>query len=441
MFRKKTIISSKKQKALKNIGWALCGKIVNLMGMLIVGIIVARYLGKEQYGIMNYVISIVTIFQVFADFGLDFIQIREESKTPYLKDKIIGTTFVLKLSFAFLAFLAVTIISLLFEKTLEIRLYIIIYAFSIILNSTWVSRNHFTSIVWNEYVVKTEISRTIIGMIIKLSFVVLSLPLIWFIGSLVIDSLLLATGYVLSYTKKVDSIRKWHFDKTLARYMIKHSFPLLLSGAAIIVYNRIDQIMIGNLVDQSHLGIYSVAVRFSEVLVFIPTIIAQTVSPMLVEARQKDMKHYEQLSYTFMNVTVTICILLAIATSLLSYPIVYFTFGKTYINAAPILAILAFKVIGDALSQTSGQLIIIEGIQKYAPLRNIIGCLACIFLNLFFITRYGIHGAAYVAIITIFTSGTLVDFFIPAYKRIFHKQVCAIFIGWKDIIHIKTLLQ
>ena len=61
MFRKKTIISSKKQKALKNIGWALCGKIVNLMGMLIVGIIVARYLGKEQYGIMNYVISIVTI--------------------------------------------------------------------------------------------------------------------------------------------------------------------------------------------------------------------------------------------------------------------------------------------------------------------------------------------------------------------------------------------
>ena len=277
MFRKKTIISSKKQKALKNIGWALCGKIVNLMGMLIVGIIVARYLGKEQYGIMNYVISIVTIFQVFADFGLDFIQIREESKTPYLKDKIIGTTFILKLSFAFLAFLAVTIISILFEKTLEIRLYIIIYAFSIILNSTWVSRNHFTSIVWNEYVVKTEISRTIIGMIIKLSFVVLSLPLIWFIGSLVIDSLLLATGYVLSYTKKVDSIRKWHFDKTLARYMIKQSFPLLLSGAAIIVYNRIDQIMIGNLVDQSHLGIYSVAVRFSEVLVFIPTIIAQTV--------------------------------------------------------------------------------------------------------------------------------------------------------------------
>ena len=125
MFRKKTIISSKKQKALKNIGWALCGKIVNLMGMLIVGIIVARYLGKEQYGIMNYVISIVTIFQVFADFGLDFIQIREESKTPYLKDKIIGTTFILKLSFAFLAFLAVTIISLLFEKYVSISLFML----------------------------------------------------------------------------------------------------------------------------------------------------------------------------------------------------------------------------------------------------------------------------------------------------------------------------
>ena len=66
-------ISEKKKKALKNIAWAICGKIFSLLSILVVGIIVARYLGKEQYGIMNYVISIVAIFQVFADFAVDFL--------------------------------------------------------------------------------------------------------------------------------------------------------------------------------------------------------------------------------------------------------------------------------------------------------------------------------------------------------------------------------
>ena len=434
-------ISEKKKKALKNIAWAICGKIFSLLSILVVGIIVARYLGKEQYGIMNYVISIVAIFQVFADFGLDFIQIREESKNPHLRDRIIGTVYGLKLFFAILTLLAIYITVSIFIDEVSIRSYIMLYALSIIMNTTWVSRNHFTSIVWNEYVVKTEILRNVIGMVIKVGLVLLHLPLIWFICSLLFDSFLLATGYLVSYTKKIDSIRKWSFDKTLAFYMIRQAFPLLLSSAAIIVYNKIDQVMIGDMIDKANLGIYSVAIRFTELLVFVPTIIAQTISPMLVEMHKTDAARYEECSRIFVNVTVSLCIILALMTSLLSYPIVYVTFGKAYIGAASVLSILAFKVIGDALSQTSGQLIIIEGQQKYAPIRNIIGCVACIILNLILIQRYGIHGAAYTALITIFISGTLANFLIPSYNGIFYKQLKALCVGWKDIIHIKTILR
>lgn len=438
---RKLDISENKKKALTNIAWAITGKIVSLASVLVVGIIVARYLGKEQYGIMNYVVSFVAIFQVFADFGLDFIQIREESKNPAMRDKIIGTTFALKVVFALLTLVAILLTVWLFVAEANIRGYILIYAVSVLLNTTWVSRNHFTSIVWNEYVVKTEISRTLIGVCIKVAFVLMHLPLVWFIYSLVIDSLLLAVGYTSSYARKIDSVRKWRFDRALATYMLGQSFPLLLSGAAIVVYNRIDQMMIGSMIDQSHLGVYSVAVRFTELLVFVPTIIAQTVSPMLVEARQKDAMRYETLSRVFMNVTVAVCIMLALLTSLLSYPIVRFTFGQTYIGAASVLSILAFKVIGDALSQTSGQLMIIEGIQKYASIRNIIGCVTCVVLNLLLIRRYGIHGVACVAIVTIFVSGTLADLVIPSYRHIFYKQMKAVTIGWMDIIHIKKLLR
>ncbi|MBR3618470.1 MAG: flippase [Bacteroidaceae bacterium] len=435
-------ISEKKKRALKNIAWAMGGKVASLLSVLVVGIIVARYLGEEKYGIMNYVISFVAIFQVFADFGLDLIQIREESKEPSMRDKIIGTTFALKLCFALIAFIAIFFVAWFMEDDLSIRIYIMIYACSVILNTTWVSRNHFTSIVWNEYVVKTEISRTLIGMLVKIVLVWLKLPLIWFICSLVLDSILLATGYTMSYSSKIGSIKRWSFDKSLARYMIKQSFPLLLSGAAIVIYNRIDQVMIGNMmVNKAHLGIYSVAIRFTEILVFVPTIIAQTVTPMLVETRRVSLERYEKMSRVFMNITVVTCILLAILVSLLSYPIVYCTFGATYIGASSVLSIMAFKVVGDALSQTSGQLMVIEGIQKYASIRNLIGCATCVVCNWFFIRRYGIHGAAYVALITIFVSGTLADFFIPIYRKIFYKQISALCLGWKDMLQIKTLLR
>ena len=112
-----------------------------------------------------------------------------------------------------------------------------------------------------------------------------------------------------------------------------------------------------------------------------------------------------------------------------------------YIGAASVLAVLSFRVIGDALSQTSGQMMIIEGIQQYAPIRNVIGCVMCVVLNLLLIPSYGIHGAAYAALITIFVSGTLSDALIPVYRPIFRKQLAALAIGWKDLIHIKTLLR
>ena len=82
-------LSPTKEKVVRNVIWAVIGKVVTLLGGLLVGIFVARYLGPEQYGLMSYVMSYVALFQVLASFGMDQIEIREESKMPGKKDKII----------------------------------------------------------------------------------------------------------------------------------------------------------------------------------------------------------------------------------------------------------------------------------------------------------------------------------------------------------------
>lgn len=434
-------VSETKLKVFRNLYWAVVGKVVTLLGSLLVGIMVARYLGPEQYGLMNYVINYVALFQILAAFGLDSIEIREESKANGKKDVIIGTAFTLKCFFSLVAMAVVMITALLFEADAFTKTMICMYSISMLLNSFGVIRNHFTSLVWNEYVVKTEISRTIIGALIKVVLLLLHASLFWFIAATLFDVLLLASGYCVAYSKKIGKISLWRFDKEWAKYLIKQSFPLLLSGAAVIIYQRIDQVMIGNMIDKASVGQFSVASKFVEILIFIPTIMAQTITPVLVRIREKSEEEYERKAQLFMNVTLWVCVIFSVVMSSLSYWMIRWTFGVDYLPAVSVLQVMAFKAVGVALASTSGQLMVIEEIQKNAVFRNVIGSVACVSLNLIFIPWWGIVGSAWVAVLSAFISGWIAHFFIPSYRQIFKNQISAILFGWKDLVHFSKLIK
>lgn len=434
-------LSPTKEKVVRNVVWAVTGKVVTLLGGLLVGIFVARYLGPEQYGLMSYVMSYVALFQVLASFGMDQIEIREESKMPGKKDKIIGTAFGLKLVFAVVTMGLIALTAWLFEADSFTKWMIILYSISMIMNSFGVIRNYFTSLVWNEYIVKTEITRTLIGAGFKVVLLLLHAPLVWFIVATLFDTVLIAGGYLVSYRSKIDSVRKWQFDKETAKYLIMQSFPLLLSGAAVVVYQKIDQVMLGNMLDKEAVGFYAVAGTFVTVIGFIPTVLSQTITPILVQTYAKNKNEYLRKSQLFLNISLWVIIIICLLICLFAYPLIRYTYGFQYLAAVSILQITIFKEIGYACAQASGTMIITEGIQKYAVLRNLIGCVINITLNLFLIPNLGVIGAAICSVITAFCTGYLAHAIIPMYRHIFKMQTRSIFIGWKDLIHVQKLLK
>ena len=125
----------------------------------------------------------------------------------------------------------------------------------------------------------------------------------------------------------------------------------------------------------------------------------------------------------------------------IAYPLILFTFGKEYAPAIPVLQIMAFKTVGMALSSSSGQIIIMEGTQKWAFIRNIIGCFICIILNYLLIPYYGIIGSAWVTIITVAFTGCFANIFIPPYYPIMKIQLNALIKLWKDFIYINQILK
>lgn len=444
-------LSDTKKKVVRNLLWAVTGKVVTLLGSLLVGIFVARYLGPEQYGLMNYVVSYVALFQVFASFGLDNIEIREEAKckgtgehgrTPSMEaNTILGTAFGLKLIFAAVTMVLVIATAWIFEADTFTKWMITLYSLSMIMQTFSVIRNYFTSIVWNEYIVKTEISRTLIGAGIKVALLLLHAPLVWFIAATLFDTVLIAAGYLLSYRKKIASPRLWMFDKARAKYLIKEAFPLLLSGAAVVIYQRIDQVMIGNMIDKEAVGYYAVANSFIGILGFIPTIMSQTITPILVQLFANNKAVYRQKAQLFMNATIWICILMCVAICILAYPLIRLTFGIQYLAAVPILQIAVYREVFLAQAQVTGSLILSEQIQKLVALRNLIGCIICICLNILIIPRWGVIGAAVVSIITALFTGYISHLIIPTYRHIFMMQCHCFLLGWKDITHIRSLLK
>lgn len=126
--------------------------------------------------------------------------------------------------------------------------------------------------------------------------------------------------------------------------------------------------------NKTEVGYFATAGKFVDLILFLPAILVQTITPILVREKECDSYSYEAKKHTFVGITTWVSLLMALAISLSAYWMIIYTYGEKYALAIPVLQIMAFKAVGMALSAAGGQIIIIEHIQKWAFIRNVLGC-------------------------------------------------------------------
>lgn len=385
-----------------NTGWMFLGQIFSLIVSFFIGVWIARYLGPENYGILNYAVAFVGLFGFIASLGIDSILNRELIKTPEKRDVLLGTAFKLKVVGG-IAALALAVISILMSQTtLLIQFLVIIFSFNFILQAINVISIYFQSKVESKNNVKVSIISTLISSVLKVGVILLDKGVIWIMLVYILDFVWQWINFVYVYKRQGLKIRDWKFDNDLAKKILKNSWPLILAQAAGYIYLKVDQVIIGLMLGNYEVGLYAVAVKVTEIWYFIPSIICSSLFPAIINAKLTDVKAYKKRLSNLYVLMFILSLIIVITITFLAKPIMTILFGNSYLESVAILKIYIWSSVGLFLTVAVNQYLISENSVKTIFWLNFLSMIVNIGLNIWLIPLIGLLGAAWATLISYF---------------------------------------
>jgi O-antigen/teichoic acid export membrane protein len=420
------------QEVLANTIWLLVDKILRMVVGLVVVIWIARYLGPDQFGIYNYALAFVALFSVFATLGLDRIVVRDIVKEPAAKNKTLGTAFVLKFINGFLTILiCVEAISLLRPTDNLTRWFVGIISARMVFQAFDVIDLWFQSQIQSRYTVYAKNAAFLVASIGQVCLILLEAPLIAFAWISLAEMAIGSVGLIIAYRFTGNLLRHWKGSLSRSKELLKDSWPLILSGIAVYIQARIDQVMLGEMIGAGEVGQYSVAMRLIEAFGFIPVMICASVSPMVTKSKLQGQAIYYERLLNLYRLMVILFLITAIPIFLFSKQIVILLFGEEYQAAGVLLALFSIRLFFANLGVAKGLYITNDQLFKYSLVAAIVGAMVNVGLNYVLIPVYASIGAIWATIVSFSISIFVIDFFYPRMRDNLKIMLMATVTPWR----------
>lgn len=389
------------QKIIRNSAWLLIERVVAIIGTLVIGIYVMRYLGPKNLGLLSYSSSFVSLFTPIARLASDSIAIRDIVKNESSSPEILGTSFILKLIGALVSIVLVFIVVLNKDSHSQEQAIILIISLTILFDTSDVISFWYQAKMTLGGIVFVRIIQIILSSIVKIIFVTLKCPLIYFVWLLIFESVFKALGFLWLYSKlNLYVFTQWRFNRKTATTILVDSFPLILSNFMIILYVKIDQVMLGNMSTNLEVGFYAAAIRFSEMWYLVPSIIMPSFLPVIVKAKEKGKESYRATLQTFYDLMSWLSWIIVIPMTFLSNFLILHFLGNEFINSIPILSIHIWATPFVFLGSAQNQWLINENLTRLNFITTLLGSICNIILNFFLIPKYGGMGAALATVVS-----------------------------------------
>ena len=411
-------------------------KIAALFMATIGGIISARLLGPDGKGLLALALLYPSLFFVFGHFNIGFATVFRIGEKKFKKEEFAGTLFLL---FAILsvALIGIFIITYaIFQNNLyknipfyflalgmgTLPLQIFLYFFSSFLQGIG-------KIFWFNFV--NHLPRLL------LPFLVIGF---WFFyrytafEGILINIIIYTLSAILIFMLiSRFAPQKWKTNKSLLKQLLTDGSKLHLGTIATFTISRIDQIMIGLMLNITSLGYYAVATAIAELLWFMSSAVELVLYPKTSEENLDEAEERIKRSGRIV-LFLTFCggIIMAIASK---YLILLYG-GKIFLPAITPLIILLPGIVLSSHSQIISVLWVKKRWLLNISIFSMVNALLNILLNFIFIPRWGINGAA---LATTITYSVIFIFYLLLYRVAIKKPILPIIIPQKDdLIKIKN---
>jgi O-antigen/teichoic acid export membrane protein len=367
---------------------------------LVIGVLVsslmARSLGPDGFGHLNYFISLLTIASVLSSLGLNRIIVREvanHAENSLLCQSTVVTTFYLRLCVSLVLWLLVVTISALFWPA-DVLFVTIIFS-SLLFIAFDVFDFYAQGVSDFKIISLCRLATFLVASSLKIGAIFLGSGLEVFIWLVMIEYVLVAIlFYFLFIRRRHLDLRPQQIKVRRGVELVMESWPEIIAGFGAILFMRLDQIFLQWLSGDSSVGIYSAATRITEAWYFIPSVIIATTFPKLVSLRSISYNRYFQGIRVLMSFLVMLSIAVALFFSFTADWIVALLFGSTYAESANVIVLHTWGGVFLCMGITSGSWLVAERKLKLNLLRNLFGFAVSAATNWMLIPLYGATGSA-----------------------------------------------
>lgn len=360
----------------------------------------ARSLGPQQFGELNFAQTIVTSFLPLAYLGMASVVVKLLVQEPDAKNEILTASILLRAAAVALTFpLVMAFAWFLTADAPGVLVLVFVMAFAMFAAMGEGFESELQVGMNNRLLSKIRLLSFAISTLLKVVFILIEAPLVLFAALFSLDAL--GVSALLVWHKwRFDGLTLTAWPNDMLKRLLKLAWPVTIVAIVSTFHLKIDMLLLGYLKPEDQVGYYSAAWKLLEALMYIPLMAVSTVAPSISQSHLESQVKFHQALIQFFGALfwgMLVVSAIGAGVGLYAIPLV---FGEKYAQTAVVFTILVWLLPLILPSMMTVQWAINENRLKYLLEVNFVGLALGSVLGFFLIESFGILGAACSAIVS-----------------------------------------
>lgn len=388
-----------KGKVARNAGWLIGGNIAQKVLAFVVSILMARYLGPSNYGLINYATAYTTFFFHLSQLGLTSTIVKNLLDRPEQEGATLGTTLVLQCLTSLVSIAAIVVIVFFVDHGEKQTIAVVfLCSLSLFFQMLGTIDGWFQAKLKSKYSAIATTVAYIITSAYRIALLIMGKSVEWFAVASSVDYLCVAVMLFITY--KRENGPRLCFSTARGKEMLSKSYHYIFSGLMVAVYSATDKLMLKQMLDESAVGYYGTAVSITNIWVFVLGAIISSLNPVIMELFRSDKKAFDQKNRQLYAIVFYCSVFVSLFMVILAKPGIRILYGDAFLPAASQLRIVTWYVAFAYLGVARDAWIVCEEKQKYLTRLYFGAAVTNVVLNALLIPALGADGAAWASLIT-----------------------------------------